>query len=333
MQAPKTWHYLPELPIQVSPYFNWPPNRAAGDYALVCSWLGQPFRKINHPVDIAIACWLFWHPSLAETSELSFDWIAQIYLRNLVLLTLVAGGLHAYFYTWRKQGDELRFDSRPLVANSRVFTFNSQVYDNIFWSCMSGVTVWTAYEVLMLWLLANGHIPALDLQQDWPLFVLLIAFLPIWETFHFFVIHRLIHWPPFYRRIHALHHRNTNTGPEVRLLHAPGRAPALPVNRTHSFYCAISSAVIDFSPAVFCPVSCNHTHGIPGFDAGWQTGVTPRVTFHHRLHHRFFECNYGGLEIPMDKWTGSFHDGTEEPHQAFSQASAKRWCRLVKDYG
>ena len=39
--------------------------------------------------------------------------------------------------------------------------------------------------------------------------------------------------------------------------------------------------------------------------------------FHHQLHHRHFECNYGGLEIPMDKWTGNFHDGTPASHQAF----------------
>jgi sterol desaturase/sphingolipid hydroxylase (fatty acid hydroxylase superfamily) len=33
-------------------------------------------------------------------------------------------------------------------------------------------------------------------------------------------------------------------------------------------------------------------------------------TFHHQMHHRYFECNYGSLEIPWDKWFGSFHDGT-----------------------
>ena len=37
-------------------------------------------------------------------------------------------------------------------------------------------------------------------------------------------------------------------------------------------------------------------------------------TFHHQMHHRYFECNYGGLELPWDKWFGSFHDGTTESH-------------------
>ncbi len=39
--------------------------------------------------------------------------------------------------------------------------------------------------------------------------------------------------------------------------------------------------------------------------------------FHHQLHHRYYECNYGGLEIPMDRWSGSFHDGTDASHAAF----------------
>jgi sterol desaturase/sphingolipid hydroxylase (fatty acid hydroxylase superfamily) len=35
-------------------------------------------------------------------------------------------------------------------------------------------------------------------------------------------------------------------------------------------------------------------------------------TFCHQLHHRFFECNYGNQEMPLDRWFGTFHDGTEE---------------------
>lgn len=37
-------------------------------------------------------------------------------------------------------------------------------------------------------------------------------------------------------------------------------------------------------------------------------------TFHHQMHHRYFGCNYGNLEVLWDRWFGSFHDGTEEAH-------------------
>ena len=42
-------------------------------------------------------------------------------------------------------------------------------------------------------------------------------------------------------------------------------------------------------------------------------------TFHHQMHHRYFECNYGNLEVPWDKWFGSFHDGTDASHAEFKE--------------
>ncbi|MFT5258977.1 MAG: lathosterol oxidase [Saprospiraceae bacterium] len=39
--------------------------------------------------------------------------------------------------------------------------------------------------------------------------------------------------------------------------------------------------------------------------------------FHHQMHHAYFDCHYGCLEIPWDKWFGFFHDGTEGSHQQF----------------
>jgi lathosterol oxidase len=32
--------------------------------------------------------------------------------------------------------------------------------------------------------------------------------------------------------------------------------------------------------------------------------------FFHNLHHRFFKCNYGNREVPLDKIGGTFHDGS-----------------------
>jgi sterol desaturase/sphingolipid hydroxylase (fatty acid hydroxylase superfamily) len=33
--------------------------------------------------------------------------------------------------------------------------------------------------------------------------------------------------------------------------------------------------------------------------------------FHHQLHHKFFECNYGNAEMPWDRWFGTFNDGSD----------------------
>lgn len=31
--------------------------------------------------------------------------------------------------------------------------------------------------------------------------------------------------------------------------------------------------------------------------------------FHHQQHYRYFDCNYGAVDMPLDKWFGIFHDG------------------------
>jgi lathosterol oxidase len=43
--------------------------------------------------------------------------------------------------------------------------------------------------------------------------------------------------------------------------------------------------------------------------------------FIHQLHHRYFECNYGTVEMPWDRWFGSYHDGTG---QATEEARARK---------
>ena len=37
--------------------------------------------------------------------------------------------------------------------------------------------------------------------------------------------------------------------------------------------------------------------------------------FHHQLHHRYFECNYGSVDFPIDRFFGTFHDGTLQAHK------------------
>lgn len=50
-----------------------------------------------------------------------------------------------------------------------------------------------------------------------------------------------------------------------------------------------------------------------GHEGLWLRG-TKRLhlgNFHHQMHHRYFEVNYGTLEIPWDVLFGTFHDGSD----------------------
>jgi sterol desaturase/sphingolipid hydroxylase (fatty acid hydroxylase superfamily) len=48
------------------------------------------------------------------------------------------------------------------------------------------------------------------------------------------------------------------------------------------------------------------------------------ATFFHQLHHRYFTCNYGNVELPMDRWFGSFNDGTSDATRRLFRAGRAR---------
>ena len=305
------WHYRPAVPIDVSPLFVWPPNPVK-----IAKWVGARwFRLAENSILVlsAVLCWFYWQPGLAEAKSLAPGWIAEIYLRNLVLMIWVAGGLHLFFYRWRRQGDTLRYDIQELKRSWSRFAFGSQVRDNMFWTLASGVSVWTAYEVLMFWAMANGYAPVL-LWSDNPIwFVALVFLTPLWISFHFYWVHRWLHWPPLYKLAHALHHRNVNVGPWSGLsMHPIEHVIFFSSVLVHFVVAAHPIHILFHMQHQALTAATSHT-GFEGLLAG-NKFLLALGTFHHQMHHRYFECNYGNLECPLDKWAGSFHDGTPESH-------------------
>ena len=51
--------------------------------------------------------------------------------------------------------------------------------------------------------------------------------------------------------------------------------------------------------------------------------------FFHYLHHRYFECNYGGPAAPLDRWLGTFHDGSPETQEKMQE----KWRKGRRSYG
>lgn len=318
------WHYFPKLPLQISPLFIWPLNPVRIFKWFWNSWFPISERLIL--VGVAFITWLYTQPALERCVTFSVDWVAQIYFRNLALMVLVAGGLHLYFYSLRRQGDELKYDKRELAKNNRVFTFRNQVRDNIFWSCASGVTVWTAYEALAMWAMANGYIPTVTWAENPIWFVLLFFLLPLWESFYFYLIHRMIHFPFLYKHVHYLHHRNTNVGPWSGMsMHPIEHIIYLGTVLIHLVVPAHPVHILFHLQYFTLTAATTHT-GFEGLSLAGKKRLS-LGTFHHQLHHRFFECNYGALEMPWDKWFGSFHDGTPESHEKFLERRRRMTSR------
>ena len=198
------WEHVPDVPIKVSPFFSWPPKPAEMWQWLSARWLRLAGNVIV--LGICLAVWTFTQPAFEQMETLSLGWIAQIWLRNLVLMFVVAGSLHWFFFMRKGQGKRLKLDPRNLAAKGKQFNFGEQVKDKMFWSLTSGVGFWTAYEVLMF---KEHKALALD-------------------------------------------------------------------------------------------------------------------TFHHQVDHRYFEVDYGNLEMPWDKWFGTFHNGTPKAHVAMKDCHQMR---------
>ena len=319
------WNHHPDLPIQHAPVFVWPPRRKAAFTWLTKRWV--TLSGVSIFLVFALLVYNYLQPELETMRTLSVDWVALIYFRNLVLLIGVAGGLHLYLFTFTAQGRKLKFDARAMVKKNGTFTFRDQVRDNMFWSLASGVTAWTVLEVFYFWGAANGYAPVLTFTQA-PVWIIVSALLlPAFTSMHFYWIHRMLHWPPLYKRVHFLHHRNINIGPWSGMsMH--------PVESTIYMSSVLIHFIVPTHPVVVLLHFYLRALGPAFSHAGFEKilakdkRVMDSGHFHHQLHHRFFECNFGTPEMPWDEWFGSFHDGTDEATDRIKEIRRQKYARF-----
>lgn len=305
----KGWNHLPQIPLQVSPVFQWPPNPLK-----IMKWFWNSWFLITEKLIIlalTFASFYWFSPSVDAARSLDIDWILLIYIRNFLLALTIGGLLHLWFYTFSAQGKNLKYDPRPLMVKGKQFTLGGQIKDNMFWTLGSGVLNWSAFEALLLWALANGYVQHIEFSDTPIWFVAVFFLIPLWESFYFYIIHRLLHFPLLYRHIHSVHHRNINVGPWSGMsMHPIEQFVFLGSVFVHLFIGAHPLHIIFHLQYYFLTAITTHT-GFQGLLIGDKNRLA-LGTFHHQMHHRYFECNYGSLEIPWDKWFGSFHDGTNE---------------------
>ena len=302
------WNYTPDLPLKDPSVFQWPPRPAYLAKWVVKNWLVLSERVLM--LLLAIGLWYFAYPSLETAQAFAVGWIAQVWAVNLAAMVVVAGGLHSYFYIYRGQNKELKFDHREQAKGNRLWNFSDQVKDNMFWSLTSGVGQLTVFQVVIMWLMANGYAPTITFAESPVWFVLWLVILPIWSAFHFYWVHRLLHVPFLYKHVHSLHHRNVNVGPWSGVSMHP--VEHLLYFSTLLIHWVVASHPIHlFFHVIYQGPGAAMTH------TGYESLLIKdrrRLelgTFYHQLHHRYYECNYGNQEMPWDRWFGTFHDGTE----------------------
>jgi len=305
----RKWNFRPNLDEQLAPFYHWPPQIVPTLRYILASW--SPFGVRALILGFAIITWFFLAPALQDCREFRVDWIAQIWARNLLTMIVVAGGLHFYFYSLRRQQDEEHYDTRPLLRNSRLFHFNDQVHDNMFWTLVSAVGIWSAYEALMMYAYANGFAPMISFGEHPAWFIALIFLTPWWAGLHFYLQHRLLHTPRLYSTVHSWHHRNSNTGPW-------SGAAMHPLEHLVWLSSVCILLLVPSHPLHAIFLLQFHVISAATSHAGYEhlslgRGMKLRLgDFFHQLHHRYCDCNYGTFETPWDQWLDTYHNGTEE---------------------
>lgn len=296
--------WAPEAPPVPSPLFSWP-WRPWKVVVYLFGWQGYflPYNLLF--AALALLSWLYFTPDLSRTVTFQAGWIAEIFLRNAVLIILLFGGLHLRLYTTKGQGEKFKYTNKWMAKDNKKFLFRDQTWDNIFWSLVSGCSFWTAYEAVTLWMYANGRLPYIDFATRPVYFILIMVAVTFLRETHFYFIHRFSHWKPVYKSSHYLHHNNINIGPWSGLsMH--------PIEHLLYFSGVLLHWVIPSHPlhAIFhlmhagLAPAAGHT-GFDKFVGKGDKGLMVGGYFHY-LHHRYFTVNFGVESVPLDKMVRQF---------------------------
>jgi sterol desaturase/sphingolipid hydroxylase (fatty acid hydroxylase superfamily) len=322
----KRGDWTPNEPLATGPLFAFPPKPLA-----ILNWLPGYFLPWNALLfGAALVTWNWLTPSPETTKFLAPGWIIYILLRNMAAVFLFYGAFELRLYMRRKQSAQFKYNAKwPSENASDVFMFSSQNIDNMIRGFGTGVPIWTAYEVLFLWLFSNGWMPWLNFTSSMAWLVCLGLVVPLIHEFHFYCIHRLIHIPILYKWIHSVHHNSVNPSPWSslsmhpieHLLYWSGTLvhlvfPSHPLLALYHLQLAAFGAVI----------------GHVGFDkivAGDDKSMDTHA-YAHYLHHKHFEVNFADGGIPLDKWFGTWHDGTKEGEALMTARYTKKVARVNK---
>ncbi len=312
--------WRPKAPLEAAPLFVLPPRPLA-----FLKWLPSYFLPWN-ALYFALAA-LFWFaltPSMETMRALSWDWTLWILLRNSVAVLLFYGLFELRLYIQRAQGIRFKYNPRfPSDTPRKGHLFGRQDLDNMARTFGTGVPIWSAYEILILWVFANGWVPMASFAEHWPWLLAILVVAKVFHEAHFYLIHRLIHVDWLYDHVHAVHHRAVNPSPWSSLsMH--------PVEHLLYFSGSLVHLVIFSHPLLAVYQLCYAGFGAVGGHFGFdkiettENAVVDAESYDHYLHHKHFEVNYGSGLVPFDHWFGTWHDGTAEADMAMQARRRRR---------
>lgn len=163
-------------------------------------------------------------------------------------------------------------------------------------------------------------------EKGWAWFAVSIVVAVLIHDAYFYWIHRLMHWGPLYRHVHAAHHRSTNPTPLAALAFHPLEAMlefgvvvvlllALPMH---------AIALFIFVNVMIVMNVLGHL-GFEFYPKGFVRNPVGRwliTATHHNMHHRTFRHNYGFYLLFWDRLMGTNHPAYETQFEAVAGRKA-----------
>lgn len=319
----KRGNWAPNDPLEIAPFWE-------GKFSKMGRWLVGYFWPHNTIfMAVTVFYWYFILPSWDKMKSLSMDWMLWLYAVNAGGIFLLYGTVELFYYVKRKQGTRFKYNAKfPSEQPSDVFWFKSQNIDNFLRTFFVSIPIWSLIESLVFWAFANGYGIWLSPETHWLWLAALVLLAPALHEIHFFCIHWLIHQPPLYKWVHSVHHNSINPSPWSSMsMH--------PVEGTAFFAEMAWHLIIPSNPFVALFQLTSTAYGAIvghiGFDKLEVTEGTAMDShaYTHYLHHKYFEVNYGGDGlIPLDKWFGTWHDGTREADERLKERFRRKKERL-----
>ena len=149
----------------------------------------------------------------------------------------------------------------------------------------------------------------------------MVFIIPFWREVPFYLTHRPLHWKPLYKHMQCLHYKNRNTNAWSGMAMHP--VETIIYVSVVCLHWIVPSHPLHFlfnpQHVALAPADSHH-----GFEGPIIRDKVPTGSYFHYLHHRYFECNYGGLVFPLDRWFGTFQDGLPEGAEAKRAEGMKR---------
>lgn len=330
----KRGNWAPNAPLEIAPFWT-------GKFSMLGKWLigyVWPFNTVF--MAVTLFYWFVVLPDWVAMQSFSAGWILRLLVANALGILVLNGSVELFYYVRRRQGTRFKYNPKfPAEHPSDVFWFKSQSIDNALRTFLITVPIWTLIEAFTLWAFANGYGIWLGPETHWLWLAILILLAPAIHEVHFFCGHWLLHRRHLYKYVHSIHHNSINPSPWSSMSMHPVEGAffiseilwhlLIPSNPFVALFQVTSTA---FGAIV----------GHIGFDKlelNEDTALDSHA-YTHYLHHKYFEVNYGGDGlIPLDKWFGTWHDGTKDSdellkarfHKKRDRANARKGRGIAAD--